>query len=414
MLLAINLLNYIDRYIVSAVEPLIRDELLAPDDPNAKAKMGSLAPAFLITYMVTSPIFGWLGDRYHRWTIVGLGVLLWTLATGASGLATTFTFLLLMRILVGAGEAAWGPVAPTIIADMYPASKRGWVMSWFYLAIPVGSALGYILGGAIASWKSWHWAFFFAVPPGILLGIWAFFRPDPSRGGVDKAGHNLPVQPHVPFVEALKSLMRNRSYLLNSAAMTAATFAIGGMSFWMPTYIHEYRMGGGADDAGREQLASINFLFGGITVVCGITATLLGGYLSDRLRGKLRGAYAQVAGWSMLIAFPFFLCVLYTPFPYAWGFMAAAIFFMFLNTGPTNTVLANVTAPNIRATAFAINIFLIHALGDAISPTLIGVLSDRTGSMTNAFLLVGIAMVVAGVVWLVGARYLDQDTAKYA
>lgn len=417
MLLAINLINYIDRYIVSAVEPLIRAELLPADDPNAKAKMGSLAPAFLITYMLTSPIFGWLGDRYHRWTIVGLGVLLWTFATGASGLATSFTFLLLMRVLVGAGEAAWGPVAPTIIADMYPVSKRGWVMSWFYLAIPVGSALGFILGGAIASWKSWHWAFFFAVPPGVVLGIWAFFRPDPPRGAHDRkcteSEHNITIK-HVPFLTSLKGLLRNRSYLLNSAAMTASTFAIGGMSFWMPTYIHEYRLNGGTDATGKEQLAHINFVFGGITVVCGIAATLLGGYISDRLRGQIRGAYSQVAGWSMLVAFPFFLGVLYMPFPYAWYMMGAAIFFMFLNTGPTNTVLANVTPSNVRATAFAVNIFLIHALGDAISPALIGLFSDRTGSMTRAFLLVGGAILIAGVVWLIASRWLDQDTEKYA
>lgn len=407
MLLAINLLNYIDRYLLSGVEPLIRDELLGPDDPNAKTKMGLLAPAFLVTYMIASPIFGRLGDRYRRWTLVGIGVLIWTLATGGSGLATTFAMLLGMRVLVGIGEAAWGPIAPTLIADMYPASKRGWVLSWFYIAIPVGSALGYILGGAIASWKSWHWAFFLAVPPGIALGVLAFFRPEPVRGGVDvlpmRAATGQP-----PLRAVLASLYANKPFVINTIAMTAATFAIGGMSFWMPTYIHEYRMGGGVDEAGKVQLANVSFLFGAITVGSGLTGTLLGGYLGDRLRGKIRGAYAAFSGATILLSFPCLMCVLFLPFPVAWWFMGLTIFFMFLGTGPTNTIIANVTRPEIRATAYAVNIFVIHALGDAISPFLIGWVTDATGSMTKAFLLVAFSILVAGIVWLVGSRRAEE------
>jgi len=409
LLLSINLINYIDRYILAAVEPLIRKDLLSADDKDAKFWMGTLSTAFLITYMVTAPLFGYLGDRTRRWTVVGIGVLLWTLATGACGLAESFWMLLAMRVLVGLGEAAWGPIAPTIISDMYPTSKRGWVLSWFYVAIPVGSALGYILGGGVANWKSWHWAFFVVVPPGILLGLLALFRPEPRRGGMDGVdGGAARVKFSWPLVGAL---VRNRSFRYNTLGMTAMTFAVGGMSFWMPSYIHE-RLGGGTDEAGRSLLAKVNMIFGAITVVAGLSGTLIGGYVCDKLRTRIRGAYAAISGATMLVVFPLFLLVLFMPFPWAWVFMFFAMFCIFFSTGPTNAIIANVTHPSIRATAFAVNIFTIHALGDAISPSVIGLVADRTHSMNTAFMLVGLAIIVGGVLWMLGAKFLDRDTVN--
>ncbi|MEY3231397.1 MAG: hypothetical protein RL689_1486 [Planctomycetota bacterium] len=409
LLLLINLFNYIDRYLLSAVEPLVRDELFGKDHPDAKFLMGLLAPAFLVTYMVAAPVFGRLGDRYRRWLIVALGVALWSLATGGTGLATTFGVLFLMRVLVGVGEAAWGPIAPTIIADMYPASKRGWVLSWFYIAIPVGAALGVVLGGLIASMSSWHWSFFLMAPPGIILAILAWFRPEPPRGGAE--GQRVDAPP-LPLKHALGDLVRNRSFVMNTLGMTAMTFAVGGMSFWMPTYIHEFRMQGGTDEAGTAQLAKVTTTFGAITVVAGLAGTLVGGWVGDRLRTRMKGAYAAFSGLGMLAAFPCFLGVLYTPFPVAWVFMFLSIFLLMLGTGPTNTIIANVTPANVRATAYAANIFVIHALGDAISPPIIGLVTDRTGDMNKAFLIVGGAIVISGLLWLLAARTLDADTDR--
>src|SRR5688572_22111698 len=174
LLLLINLFNYIDRYVLAAVVPEIQKTLL-PGDPRADQKAGWLATAFLLTYMLASPVFGFLADRFSRWLLVGVGAILWTLASGASGLAGSFTALLITRLFVGIGEAAYGPVAPTIIADLYPVSSRGKMLSWFYLAMPVGSALGYGLGGAVAATSHWRVAFYLVVPPGLLLGLWALF-----------------------------------------------------------------------------------------------------------------------------------------------------------------------------------------------------------------------------------------------
>src|SRR5215471_18024942 len=152
--------------------------------PGARWALGLLATAFLISYMCFAPVFGWLADRYSRWTLVGIGVLLWSVASGATGLATGIGIMLATRVFVGIGEAAYGPAAPTIIADLYPIERRGQVLAWFYIAIPVGSALGYMLGGQVLHLGfTWHYAFFIVVPPGLLLGLWAIFMRDPRHGG---------------------------------------------------------------------------------------------------------------------------------------------------------------------------------------------------------------------------------------
>lgn len=422
LLILINLINYIDRYILAAVEPNIRAEFLK-NDLNASTKSGLLATAFIVSYMCSAPVFGWLADKFNRWVIVGAGVLLWTLATGATALAPNYTLLLVSRALVGIGEGAWGPTAPTIIADMYPVKRRGFVLSWFYASIPVGSALGYVLGGQMAAHFTWHWAFWSVVPPGILLGVWSFFRADPPRGGNDAGSVTRSMR-----LGDVKLLFKTPSYVINTIGMTAMTFALGGMSFFLPGYVSEYRMHNGTDAAGNAQLGKVSLLIGAITVVCGLTGTIVGGVWGDKLRDTVRGAYFKVSGWSMLAAFPVFVAVLFTPFPVAWVLLALVMFLLFLNTGPTNTITANVTHPSLRATAFAVNILAIHALGDSLSPPLIGAVRDATnnsvpgtllpslaqpgGNMNLAFGLVGLAILVSGVLWLLGAKHLPKDTER--
>ena len=392
LLLAINLFNYIDRYVLAAVEPEIRSHFFRPDDPNAHALVGFLGTAFLVSYMVSAPIFGWFADRMSRWIIIGVSVILWSAATAASGLAGTFALLLITRLLVGVGEGGYGPAAPTIIADLFPLLLRGRVLSYFYVAIPVGSAIGYAIGGFVAAHWGWQTAFFVVAPPGLLLGFACFWCRDQRRrfGGVQE-------KQRASWNDYL-SLIRTRSYVLNTLAMAALTFSIGGMSFWVPGYL-EYR---GLPPTSR-------IIFGGITVFAGLTATLSGGITGDCLRKRFPGSYFLISGIGVMIAFPFSVVMLFTPFPSAWVMMFIAVFFLFFNTGPSNTALANVTHPSVRATAFAVNILIIHALGDAAAPPLIGAVADRT-NMNVAFLVVSAMMLVAGVLWLWGAKFLPSDT----
>lgn len=158
-----------------------------------------------------------------------------------------------------------------------------------------------------------------------------------------------------------------------------------------------------------------NLIFGGILVVAGIAGTVCGGWLADRLRDRVKGSYFVVSGVAMLVDFPLWITALYVPFPYAWGFIFGACFCLFFSTGPTNTILANVTHPAIRASAFALNILVIHSLGDVISPMVIGAVADATGgNMNTAFMVVSAFILLSGVIWLFGARHLAADTAKVA
>ena len=394
LLLAINLTNYIDRYVLAAVEPNIRAAFFAPNDPNAMAMTGSLATAFLITYMVSAPALSFLADRFSRWIVIGVCVLLWSAATFASGLAWTFLALAMARVFVGIGEGGYGPAAPALLADYFPIQVRGRIMAIFCCAIPVGSALGYVLGGLINAQMGWRWAFYIAAIPGIILGLLCFWRRDP------RAPSGAREERKRANKEDYLTLFRNRSFVFNCGAQTAMTFALGGMAFWMPAYLI-FR---------NQPPALATPMFGGITVVAGLISTLFGGFIADRLQKRFSGSYFLVSGAGMLLAFPFFIATLYLPFPMAWVSLFLAVFFVFLNTGPSNAALANVAPAKIRATAFALNILIIHALGDAISPPLLGLVAGRW-NMNVSFFVVSFAMLVSGIVWLLGMKFLAADTA---
>jgi MFS transporter, Spinster family, sphingosine-1-phosphate transporter len=394
LLLGINLFNYIDRQVLAAVEPEIRDTFFLPTDLNAMATTGVLGSAFLVTYMLSAPALGWLADRFSRWLIIGCAVILWSLASGASGLAATFSLLLCTRILVGIGEGAYGPAAPTILADFFPLATRGRVIALFCAAIPFGSALGYVLAGPISAHLGWRWAFYLVTPPGLLLGALCFWQRDPRVRGVERQKKQR------AHLNDYLEIFRTRSYVINTFAQTATTFAIGGLGFWIAEYLR-YR---------GQPPTSGKVIFGGIAAVAGLTSTLAGGWIADRFRTRFSGAYFLVAGVGMLISFPAFVAMLYTPFPIAWIFLFVSVFFAFLNTGPSNTAIANVTRPGVRATAFALNILIIHALGDVSAFPAIGFIGGHT-NMTVAFLVVSGMLLVAGVLWLIGMKYLDVDTA---
>jgi MFS transporter, Spinster family, sphingosine-1-phosphate transporter len=395
LLLAINLFNYIDRQILAALEPDIRATFFAPDDVNRMTKTGLLGVAFFVTYMISAPVLGFLADRISRWIIVGIAVILWSLASGASGLAATFGILFVTRIFVGIGEGGYGPAAPTILSDLFPIETRGRIMAIFCAAIPVGSALGYVIGGSIGAHLGWRWAFYLVTPPGLLLGLLCFWQRDP-RGAADDLVQDTPRR----SIRDYLNLFRTRSYLINCIAQTLMTFVVGGLGFWVPAYLR-YR--DQSSDAGMT-------IFGLITVVAGLVSTLLGGVIADKLRSRFAGSYFWVSGIGMLIACPFFIVSLYVPFPAAWIPMFLAIFFLFLNTGPSNTALANVSLPAVRATAFAANIFIIHAFGDVQAFWLLGYIGGHT-NMHVAFLFVSGIIFLSGLAWLAGVKYLPADTA---
>jgi MFS transporter, Spinster family, sphingosine-1-phosphate transporter len=232
-----------------------------------------------------------------------------------------------------------------------------------------------------------------------VLGIWSLFMRDPPRGQADLGQGEKPAK---ASGRDYLILLRTPSFVLCTLGMAAMTFAIGGIAFWMPYYL-ESRPGAPANST---------LIFGAITALAGLVATLLGGLAGDKLRRRFPGSYFLVSGAAMLTGFPVFLAVLYlgVSFTWLWVLIFLTCFCLFFNTGPTNTIIANVTHPSLRAAGFALCIFVIHALGDVISPVIIGLLNDYFRDMNKSFLIVGLAFLVAGVLWLWGARYLARDT----
>lgn len=397
LLVLINLFHYIDRQVLAAVEPQIRETFFAAENRYAMAVTGILGTAFLISYMIAAPALGWLADRFSRWILIGCAVILWSLASGASGLAATFSILLVTRILVGIGESGFGPAAPTVLTDLFPLETRGRVLAVFCAAIPVGNALGYVIGGLVTEHWGWRWAFYAVTPPGILLGILCFFQRDP------RASQSRPImQRRWPTKDDYTTLIRTPSYVINCVAQTAVTFVAGGIGFWIIAYLQF-----------RGQPESATKFFGLIIVIAGLTSTLIGGWAGDRLRHKYPGSYFLVSGIGAALAFPFFVAMLFTPFPAAWFLMFAAVFFVFLNVGPSSTALANVSLPRVRASAFAINLFVIHLFGDGAAFPTIGFIAGHT-NMNVAFLVVSFVMLIAAAAWFYGIKYLAADTERVA
>ncbi len=387
----INLLNYVDRQMLYAVFPAIKAELGLSD-----TELGALASAFMVVYLLVSPVFGWWGDRWMRMKIVALSATLWSAATAFTGAATNLAQLFVARALVGVGEAGYGPIAPSLVSDYFARRRRGSMLAVFYVAIPVGSAAGYLLGGILEEAFGWRAAFLLVGLPGVVIGTMAWFRPEPARGASEaQAG-----PASLSLRETARVLLHTRSYVLNTLALAVMTFAVGGLAAWWPTFLVRER---GLD------LIYANSMFGGITLAAGVIGTFSGGVLGDWCLRYTRGAYFLVAGIGLLLSVPAALVAVLAEKP---GMYLTAVFIaevlVFLNTGPLNALLANVVPATIRSTAFAVNIFVIHALGDALSPVIIGALSDRFG-LVAAFMVTPAALAVAGSICLVGIRTVGFD-----
>jgi predicted MFS family arabinose efflux permease len=382
----LNFVNYIDRYVLPAVAPRVKDALGLSDE-----QLGLLGSAFLLSYLATSPLFGYLGDRFSRTRLMGFGVALWSVATAGAGLARGFSGMLAARGAVGVGEASYAAISPALLSDYYPKERRGRVFAIFYLAIPVGSAVGYLLGGLLEHHFGWRAAFFAVGLPGLVLALLTLTLADPPRGINDEPETAAPPE---SYAESLRALVRNADYVRAVIGYAAYTFAVGGLSFWAPIYFSRER--------GLE-LGHADLLVGGITAVAGICGTFAGGWLADSLSTRLRQAYLYVSGVSMLLAIPLVWVAFAARSPslYMAALLVAEIL-VFLSTGPINVVLVSVVSVTMRATAMAASIFTIHLLGDAAAPWIIGAVSDRVG-LSQAVLIMPAAVAVSGVIWTAAA-----------
>jgi MFS family permease len=374
----LNFLNYIDRFVLAAVLPRVKTELLLTD-----FQLGLLANAFLVAYFVTSPIFGILGDRWSRPRLMAAGVSAWSVATAAAGLTRNFAQLLMTRACVGIGEASYATISPALLSDYYPRSQRGRAFAIFYVAIPVGSAAGFLLGGALEQAFGWRAAFYAVGLPGVALSLLALRLHDPPRGATEEA----PPSPLASIPSSLTGLLTNFPYVGTVLGYAAYTFALGGLAFFMPTYLERVR---GVD------LSRADFIVGSVTVLSGLGGTFAGGYLGDWIAARFKHGQLWLCGLSSVAGIIPTWLALTSPAYIVWLFIAE--FLLFLSTGPVNVVIVNVVPVSMRAMAMALSIFTIHLLGDAISPPIIGWLADVRG-LGQAVLVVPIAVAISGVLW---------------
>lgn len=389
LLTGINLVNYLDRYVVAAVlEPLGHELHLS------NAQLGRLTLVFIAVYMCAAPIFGYLADRFHRPRLVAAGVTLWSLATVGAAFVHSYPGLLVMRSLVGVGEAAYASLGPAMLADGFAESDRAKAFTWFYLAIPVGSAFGYGLGGLVAGAWGWRASFLVAGLPGLALAIWMAFQADPVRGAMDEA---VDLGAGESYLRRLTHVFRNRIWLACTASYVAYTFAMGGLSTWGPTLLQRRF---------AVSTAKAGLVFGVLAVVTGILGTFLGGWLTDRWQKRWPDAGAGISGITLVAATPVVAWALATgSLGAAYALFFVGMFLLFVNTSPVNALTVSSLPASIRATGVAVNVLFIHLLGDAISPELVGRRADTLhalglsggDALARALVLVLPAIAISGL-----------------
>jgi MFS family permease len=385
LLIGLNLLNYIDRYILPGELSLIQRYLQATDH-----QMGALATALFLFYMIAAPLTGWLGDRFPRKPMIIAGAVLWSLATLGTVWVHGYWTFYIRQALVGIGEATFGIFAPAVLADFYPERERNRILSVFYLAIPLGAALGYLAGGQIGPLWGWRTPFFVCAIPGfVIAALYGLWGREPERGASD---HIRPTLNRSTFL----GLFTNPAYLTATFGLAALTFAMGGISNWVPEFL---RRSAGLSISNASQVV------GAITVVDGIAGTLIGGWIAQRwLRTNHRALYL-LSFWSVALTLPCGVLVFFGPAAWAVPSLFAAEFFLFLNTGPLNAAIVNSVSAPVRATAVGLNLFIIHCFGDTFSPQIIGYLSDRSKSLRLGLGATLISLVVSCIILRAGARF---------
>ena len=380
----LNLVNFMDRYVLPGVQPLVQREFGASDQ-----QMGALTTAFFVTYMLCAPLTGWLGDRLPRKPLIIGSAILWSGATLLTAAVHSYAALYWRHAAVGIGEATFSIFAPALLADFYPEEDRNRILSIFYIAIPVGAALGYLLAGALGPRYGWRTPFYVGAIPGLLIAcfLWLLVK-EPKRGSADRlqeTSHRV----------SFRGLFGNSGFWCATVGLALLTFSMGGISVWLPTFYQRF---------GGYTLLGANQRIGAITVVCGLLGTITGGWIAQRWLTRSHRALYLVSAVSAFLAVPGAMVVFFGPARWIVPSTVVAEFFLFLGTGPLNAAIVNSVGAKIRASAIAVNLFMIHAMGDAPSPTIIGHISDSHG-LRLALGLTLVTMLMASALLLFGSRF---------
>ncbi|XP_060521641.1 protein spinster isoform X2 [Cylas formicarius] len=364
----VNLINYMDRFTLAGVLEEIQTYFGVND-----GRAGLLQTAFVVSYMAFGPLFGYLGDRYSRRWLMSFGVFLWSVTTLCGSFMQNYWWFLLFRSLVGIGEASYSTIAPTIISDLFVGDIRSKMLALFYFAIPVGSGLGYIVGSETASLAgSWHWAL--RVTPALgLVAVFMIvvFLEEPERGASEGNVH----MEATSWGEDIKELLKNKSYILSTAGFTCVSFVAGALAWWGPKFIEKglnIQGNPGAED-------SVSFRFGIVAMISGLIGVPTGSYLAQRLRHRVHRIDAYICGFGLLLSSPFVFFAIFSAkysAPVCFTMVFFGEFFLNLTWSIVADILLYVVLPIRRSTAEGFQLLVSHALGDAGSPYLVGVLSE--------------------------------------
>ena len=404
VLFTVNLFNYVDRQILSGVLPLVQQDLLLSD-----AALGALASAFMLLYLLASIPLGILGDRAARPRLIAVGVAVWGAATFLSGLARSYGQLFVTRALVGVGEASYGPTATALVSDLFPRARRGFVNAIFAAAIPLGGAIGVVLGGAVGTRLGWRAAFLVVGAPSLFLALLAGRLQDPPRGWHDHAiGEPLArrgqVETRPGLGAGIRGLFRTPTFVMICAVGVLVAFAIGAFNHWLPLYLHRVK---------GFSVAEASFWFGVLSASGGLLGVVSGGAIGDFLTRRTPAGHLLTIAGGFILSTPFGLLLLLNPNPTV--FLPAlflAVFFLVLYIGSVNAVIHNVVQPALRATALAIFVFVINLGGAALSPAVVGLISERRHSLQAAMMMLPILVFFAGLMALGAASVVGADIER--
>jgi len=395
ILTSLNLLDYLDRNLLAALGPLVKAEL-----GLSHRAFGFLTTAFFLVYLSTSPIFGYLGDRWGRLRLMAAGATLWSLATSLTYWVRSYPALLVSRGAVGVGESSFGTLAPAYLSDHLPLRRRTQTLGFFYLALPVGTALGFLVGGLVGAKWGWRPAFLLAGLPGLAMaGLIYCLPPTPLP---DRRERSAEANPWGAAWRESRSLWQIPTLRWVTLGYAMITFTLGGLNVWMPTYLQEFK---------GLSLLQANLLLCGSVALAGGLGTITGGFLGSRLQTYTVRAPLWISLGGVILAIPLAALVIFANraslyFPA----LAGAIFWLFANFGLLTAVVVSVAGPRRRAQAVALNIIIIHLLGDVPSPSLMGWVADLWGLQWGVSLSL-LALAAGAVLLSLALPHLPRDLA---
>jgi MFS transporter, Spinster family, sphingosine-1-phosphate transporter len=404
VMVGINLLNYMDRWIAASAGPLIQKELQIND-----ALYGLLGTAFLLVYAVAALPFGYWADRSARRVVIGVGVAIWSVATLFTGFARNYVQLFLSRAAVGIGEASYYPAGTSLLADYFPKEQRARAMSIWAAGSTVGIAIGFAGGAYVADRFGWRTAFYFAAIPGLLCALLAFWLREPLRGMAESRGPALVKTAEASFRKFL-DLMRIPTLRATIISQTILYFVLASNAFWLPFMLNRrFNM-----SVGRAGLVA-----GAVLVAGGLIGTLMGGWLADRRALKSAKAHLEVGIVGFALGAVFITIALLVPLnvgpiPVFIPVFLLTVVSLYLYQGPFTALSQNVVSPALRASAVTMLLFVSHVFGDSHSTFDVGLLSDRLGGNLQAALLITspTLLVLAAIVAATGLRTVKRDVEK--